>query len=233
MRKAITESEGAVIRAAVIYDLDGTLLDTIGDMADAMNAALKARGFPARSEEECKKLVGEGPEVFGRGALPEDARTPETVAAIIEAYRAGYALNWARRTRPYPGIPDMLATVHRSGIPQAILSNKRDEVVKEITAHFLPGVPFVAVCGARREYAMKPDAAAALDLAALMHAAPDRVFFTGDTKTDMQTARAAGMRAVGVCWGFRTPEELLAHGAHHLLNEPAELMDCLLRHTAP
>ncbi|MDD4734789.1 MAG: HAD family hydrolase [Kiritimatiellae bacterium] len=233
MMHSSTIPEGRRIRAALIYDLDGTLLDTIGDMADAMNAALEARGFPVRSEEECKKLVGEGPEVFGHGALPEDARTPENVAAIIEAYRAGYALNWSRRTCPYSGIPDMLATVHRMGIPQAILSNKRDEVVKEITAHFLPGVPFVAVCGARREYAMKPDAAAALDLAALMECAPSRVFFVGDTKTDMQTARAAGMRAVGVCWGFRTAEELLAHGAHHLLNEPGELMACLLRHTAP
>jgi len=211
--------------ASVIFDLDGTLLDTIEDMTDAVNAALDQRGYPTRSVEEVKYLVGEGTEVFAGGALPSDARQPDIVASLINEYRAEYAKIWTRKTRPYPGIVDLLNVLGKRGIPMAVLSNKRDAVVKEAVAHFLPGVPFAEVWGARPDIPLKPDAGAALRLGKCLGDAPERVLLVGDTKTDMQTARSAGMVAVGALWGFRTAEELRRHGAKHLVPQPSDILD--------
>jgi phosphoglycolate phosphatase len=209
---------------SVIFDLDGTLLDTIDDMTDAVNAALKQRGCPTRSVEEVKYLVGEGTDVFARGALPAEVRQPDIIASLIDEYRAEYAKVWTRKTRPYPGIVDLLNDLDKRGIPMAVLSNKRDAVVKEVIAHFLPGIPFADVQGARPGVPLKPDATAALLLAHRIECSPQHVLFVGDTKTDMQTARAADMVAVGALWGFRTANELRSHGAQHLIDCPADIL---------
>jgi len=211
--------------SGLIFDLDGTLLDTIEDMTDAVNAALGQRGFPTRSVEEVKHLVGEGTDVLARGALPADVRQAETITCLIDAYRAEYAKIWTRKTRPYPGIADLLNVLGKRGIPMAVLSNKRDAVVKEAVAYFLPHIPFAEVWGARPGIPLKPDAGAALRLVKCLGRTPEDVLFIGDTKTDMQTARSAGMTAIGVLWGFRTAEELRRHGAQHLVSRPSEILD--------
>lgn len=210
---------------SVIFDLDGTLLDTIEDMTDAVNAALDQRGYPTRSVEEVKYLVGEGTEVFAGGALPSDARQPDIIANLIDAYRAEYDKIWTRKTRPYPGVVDLLNILGKRGIRMAVLSNKRDAVVKEAVAYFLPNVPFAEVWGSRPDIPLKPDAGAALRLAKCLGSAPEDVLLVGDTKTDMQTARSADMVAVGALWGFRTAEELLRHGAKHLVPQPSDILD--------
>ena len=212
---------------AIVFDLDGTLLDTIEDLTDAMNVALAKRGYPRRSVEECKHLVGDGADVLARGALPPEARVPETVSDLVIAYRAEYAEIWTRKTKPYPGIIEMLDGLTARNISMAILSNKRDAVVKREVSHFLPMTSFTEVRGARSTVPLKPDPAAALLLAQSLGRDPQSVLFIGDTKTDMQTAVSAGMVAVGVLWGFRTANELRANGAQYLINHPADIPSLL------
>lgn len=212
---------------AVIFDLDGTLLDTIEDMTDAVNSALEQRGFPTRSIEEIKRCVGEGPKVFAHGALPAEVRQPEMIENLIKEYREEYAGRWTRKTRPYPGIVNLLKTLNDHSIPMSILSNKREEVVKKAVAHFLPGIAFEEIRGARPEVPLKPDTSAALQLAQCIGSGPEQVLFIGDTKTDMQTACSANMIGVGVLWGFRTADELRRYGAKHLIADPLEILKLL------
>ncbi|MBN1557889.1 MAG: HAD family hydrolase [Lentisphaerae bacterium] len=211
--------------AAVVFDLDGTLLDTIDDLTDAMNAVLGREGYPPRTVEECKVFVGEGAAAFVRCALPADACRPDRVKAVLEAYRAEYAARWARKTRPYPGIPGCLRTLQARGVPMAVLSNKGDALVKQAVARFLPDIRFAAVRGARPDVPLKPEADAVLPVAERLGRPAHRVWLVGDTKTDMQTARAAGMVPVGVLWGFRSAGELKRYGARHLAATPAELIE--------
>ncbi|MFW6152237.1 MAG: HAD family hydrolase [Verrucomicrobiota bacterium] len=209
---------------AVIFDLDGTLLDTIEDMTDAVNAALEKQGYPTRSVDDVKCMVGEGPTAFANAALPSKARQPEIIANLIKEYRAEYAQRWTQKTRPYPGILDLLKGLNDRCIAISILSNKREEVVKEAVAHFLPGIAFEEIRGARPETPLKPDTTAALQLAQRIGSAPKQMLFVGDTKTDMQTACSANMTGVGVLWGFRTADELRRHGARHLVRNPLEIL---------
>lgn len=209
----------------VIFDLDGTLLNTIEDLAEAMNTALNHRGYPSRSVKEVKHLVGEGTDFFVRGMLPPQARRPDIIANLIDEYRAEYTKTWTKKTKPYPDIVDMLNAIKEQGIPVAILSNKRDAVVKQSVARFLPGVSFAEIRGAQEGVPLKPDATVALEIAARMGCDPGRLMFVGDTKTDMQTARAAGMIAVGALWGFRTAEELRANGSTYLVARPFDILN--------
>jgi phosphoglycolate phosphatase len=223
-----TNPQNAWVNAkAIIFDLDGTLLDTIEDITDAMNAVLRLRGYPTRSVEECKYLVGEGTEMFARGALPLEARDPETVGRMVVAYRAEYATNCARKTKPYPGIVGLLDGLTACEIPMAILSNKRDPVVKQEVSHFLPKASFAEIRGARPAVPLKPDPTAALLLARMLGTAPHTVVFVGDTKTDMQTAVSAGMVAVGALWGFRAADELRSNGAQYLIRRPTDIPSLL------
>ncbi len=209
---------------AVIFDLDGTLLDTIDDLTDAMNAALAKRGYPLRSVDECKYLVGKGVDVFARDALPHYARTPETVQALITDYRAEYAARWTRKTCPYAGIRETLTALNERGVPCAVLSNKHDTTVKQSVTQFLPSVSFAEVRGTRPSVPLKPDPTPALDIARNLAVEPANIMFVGDTKTDMQTAVSAGMLPAGALWGFRTEDELREHGARFLIRHPADLL---------
>jgi len=212
---------------AMIFDLDGTLLDTIDDLADAMNAALVQRGYPTHPVQEYKYFIGEGVDVFARSALPPQARDEKTVVDLVRIYRVKYAENWARKTRPYPGILALLQGLNARKTPMAVLSNKRDAVTKQMIAHFLPEISFTEIRGACSEIPLKPDPTGALAIAKAFALEPRNVLFVGDTKTDMQTATAAGMCAVGVLWGFRTADELRASGAEHLIGCPDDIFALL------
>jgi phosphoglycolate phosphatase len=210
---------------AVLFDVDGTLLDTIEDLTDSMNAALHGLGFPGHSVTGCKTLVGEGIEHFAKCALPPDAAENEsTVARTIGLMRAEYRTRWSRRTRPYDGIPALVAELSARGLKLAVLSNKADDFTRLMIAHFFPGTEFATVVGARPGRPRKPDPAPALEVAATLGIAPAEIVFLGDTKTDMETATGAGMVPVGALWGFRSAEELLASGARYLVSRPAELL---------
>ena len=209
---------------AVIFDLDGTLLDTIDDIAAAMNAVLEARGYPIFSVEEYKILVGDGIEEMVRRALAHARLDAEAVAAIVVEYRREYERAWRRSSRPYPEVPELLQELRRRRVKSAILSNKAHAFTAAMTAELLPGFAFDVVRGAEPGIPLKPDPAPALAVARRMGVAPEACVFLGDTRVDMQTAKAAGLFPVGALWGFRNAQELLESGAALLLASPLELL---------
>jgi phosphoglycolate phosphatase len=212
---------------AILFDLDGTLLDTLEDLADAVNEALARGGFPPRSLDEYRFLVGDGARNLVRRALPPEHRDDATVEPCLDAFGAAYARLWDRKTRPYPGIPELLDALAARGLPMAVLSNKPDDFTKLCVARLLPRGRFAVVRGARPDTPPKPDPAAALAIAKQVGVPPADFLYVGDSNTDMGTARAAGMFPVGVTWGFRPASELLEHGARILITEPILLLKLL------
>jgi len=210
---------------AVIFDLDGTLLDTIEDLTDSMNAALAEMGLPGRTLDECKQLVGDGLETFVRRALPGSARqNPAMTARLKELMRAEYRIRQTRKTRPYPGIPETLEALSQKGIPLAVLSNKPHDATLAVMDRYFSRWKFGAVFGARDGIPVKPHPQAAIEICRLFRLEPDEFAYIGDTNTDMQTASAAGMYPIGALWGFRTAAELLANGARLLLEKPEDVI---------
>ncbi len=211
-------------RAAVIFDLDGTLLDSLADLADAMNAVLAAAGLPVHPVDAYRLFVGEGIETLVRRALPEDRRGEAALGPYVAAMAAEYDRRCLAKTRPYPGIPELLDALGARGVPLAILSNKPHGPTREMVTALLGRWAFAAVLGARPGVPKKPDPAGAVELAGLLAVPPAEILYVGDTATDMATAAAAGMFGVGVLWGFRSAAELRAAGAKALVKEPRELL---------
>ncbi|MDP2269827.1 MAG: HAD family hydrolase [Archangium sp.] len=222
---------------ALIFDLDGTLADSIGDIGAAMNAVLSELSLPSHSMEAYKAFVGEGAENLARravrAALGLDWRSdaadplPRPLPELVEAYRVQYARLEHANSTPYPGIDVMLDGVVASGRTMAVLSNKRDDFTKHLVAHAFGRWPFLDVRGERDGVPRKPDPTAALELARLFDLPPARIGFVGDTPIDMGTAQRAGMVGIGVLWGFRTRAELTASGAQFLLERPEDLLPLL------
>lgn len=213
---------------AVIFDLDGTLLDTIEDLTDAMNAALEAMGFPVRTVDECKMLVGDGLETYVRRALPPGAADDPAVAVRLkELMRAEYKVRQENKTKPFEGIDKLMEELERRKIPLAVLSNKPHDSTLAVMKRYFPAQHFRAVFGARDGIPVKPDPAAALEIARLLNVPPQKIAYVGDTNTDMRTASAAGMFAVGALWGFRTAKELLTNGARALIEKPEDLIEII------
>jgi phosphoglycolate phosphatase len=215
---------------AVIFDLDGTLLDTIEDIAGATNRVLEARGLASFSIADTKLLVGDGIDEMvrrtfalrGIGTL-SDAE----VDAIIQDYRREYQACWRSHSRPYPGVPELLGELARCGTKTAVLSNKSHLFTTVMTAELLVGSRFDLVRGATPGVPLKPDPASALAIAGELGVEPSTCIFLGDTSVDMKTATAAGMLAVGALWGFRTADELLTSGAAALVSSPHEVLGLL------
>jgi phosphoglycolate phosphatase len=213
---------------AVLFDLDGTLLDTIDDLADAMNQAMAACGYPVHSAEECKLFVGDGVRNFATRAMPANRRSDEAAVARVTAlYRQAYAKNWDHKTRPYDGIPQLLDELAARGLTLMVYSNKPDDFTHLTVRKLLPRWNFSAVIGHREGYHHKPDPTAALEALAQLGIAPAEVLYVGDTGTDMKTAVAAGMFSAGALWGFRDAAELTANGAKALVAHPMELLKLL------
>ncbi|SBW09235.1 Phosphoglycolate phosphatase [uncultured delta proteobacterium] len=212
---------------AVIFDLDGTLVDSLEDLADCVNTALAAHSLPEHPLAPYKYFVGMGLENLIRSAVP--AGTPETVfTAVKTRYREEYSQYWARKSRPYDGIFPMLERLAAMGIPLAVLSNKSRIFTGDFVRRFFPETPFVTVQGSPEGGTAKPDPAMALAIAAQLDLPPGSVAFMGDTRVDMETAVNAGMLPVGVLWGFRPEEELREHGAKIIISKPEELFDKLI-----
>jgi phosphoglycolate phosphatase len=209
---------------AVLFDLDGTLLDTLTDLADATNHALRSLGFPEHPRESFKRFVGDGVENLIERVLPAGRRDAATMAACGGLMRREYGKRWAATTRPYEGIPELLDALTRRGIRMAVLSNKPDEFTRLCVAELLPKWQFAAVLGAGAALPKKPDPAGAREIARRLAVAPAEVLYLGDTNTDMRTALAAGMFPVGALWGFRTADELTASGAQALVERPLDLL---------
>ncbi len=212
---------------AVLFDLDGTLLDTLDDLAAAMNGALADEGLPTSPVEAHKVMIGDGVLNYVLRALPADRRDDRAlVERVGEAYGARYAAAWTRTTRVYDGVDAMLAGLRQRGLRLAVLSNKPDGFTREMVDHFLGDVPFEIVRGATDGVPLKPDPTAAVAIAERMGVATADFLYLGDTATDMRTARAAGMFAGGALWGFRTRAELADAGAEALIAHPTDLLNC-------
>jgi len=209
---------------AVVFDLDGTLLDTIEDIALAMNRVLAARGWGSYSAETYKRLVGEGAEELVRRALASRQLSEADVAGIIADYRREYEACWRLHSRPYPGVPALLKELGRRGVRTAVLSNKSQPFTEAMTVELLSPFRFDVIRGAAPGVPLKPDPGPALGVAREMGVPPGSVVFLGDTKIDMKTALAAGMLPVGALWGFRSADELGANGAAALIASPLDLL---------
>ena len=206
---------------AVIFDLDGTLLDSIPPMLLAVNRVLGDAGFPPLDEPVLRSLVGHGVhQLLGSILVPLGVPSSDLPGWVV-SYRRAYQDTWPL-TRPYPGIPEMLTTLIQAEIPLAVLSNKTDEDTRNIVAHCLPRTPFSRVIG-DGPYPLKPNPSGALDLVHGWGLEPEEVWLVGDGLTDVETARRGGLVPVGVSWGLGDPDRLSAAGARLILGSPEEM----------
>jgi phosphoglycolate phosphatase len=212
---------------AVLFDLDGTLLDTLEDLAAASNAALARLGCPLHPVPRYKIWIGDGLDNLVQSILPPQRRGPETLAECRALIREEYAGCWADRTRPYDGVGALLDALTARAVPMAVLSNKPHDFAQQCVARLLPGWSFAVVLGQRAETPRKPHPAGALEIARQLRLPAAEILYLGDTNTDMQTAVSAGMYPVGALWGFRDAQELREAGAQRLVRRPEELLEVL------
>lgn len=210
-----------------IFDLDGTLLDTLADIGNAANAVLEHHGFPTHSLDEYRFFIGDGVRVLMERALPASAKDQHTLEACLETMRAEYKRHLNRTTMVYPGIPEMLEALRQRRLKLAVFSNKNDAFARGCVRDYFGSDAFDQVLGLRDGFPRKPDPAGALEIAEGWHLAPSEILYLGDTGTDMQTATSAGMFPIGVLWGFRERAELEQHGARWVLKHPSELIERL------
>lgn len=212
---------------AIIFDLDGTLLDTLEDIGSAANAALIGNGFPGHRLAEYRKFVGEGARRLIERALPAESTDVATVDVCLRDYLRGYGQVWNRTTRLYAGIDDMLSQLTERKIKLSILSNKTREFTQKCARHFLSRWKFEAIIGEGPETPAKPNPEGALRITELLRTKRNRILYAGDSGVDMRTAKAAGLFAIGVTWGFRPRDELLGEGADTLAEQPADIVNLI------
>ncbi len=198
------------MKKLVIFDLDGTLLNTIADLAMATNQALESFGYPAHPVENYRFFVGNGINKLFERALPEEARTQENVLRIRSRFLPFYDEHNADLSRPYPGIVELLEELHAKGIQLAVASNKYQSATEKLIKHYFPQIPFVEVLGQRESIPVKPDPTIVFDIMQKAQVEAKDVLYVGDSDVDMNTAKNAGVDAVGVTWGFRPRAELEA-----------------------
>lgn len=211
----------------IIFDLDGTLVDSLDDIRECLNLALRTVGRPERSAQEVRLMIGEGiRHLFRCAAETDDEALIDTMWGL---YEPAYRERMLREIRPYPGVLDALDELTRRRVPMCVLSNKNHAFTTAITFALAGPERFIRVEGAREGSPRKPDPAVALGMAAAMALRPEHVYFVGDSAVDVQTARNAGMCAIGAAWGYRGREELLAAGAVHVVDHPSELPGIMFR----
>lgn len=211
----------------VIFDLDGTLADSIADIADSMNIVLKEQGFDTHDYETYKTYVGRGVRSLVQQALPEAHRDEETYEKSFQKMMTIYDDNCINKTCLYPGIADLLSELQARNIKIGVFSNKANELTQKVVEVLLKDWPIVMAIGAGGEIERKPDPQGALLIGEKMELEASDLMFIGDSGVDMQTAVNSGMHGVGVLWGFRDMEELLENGAKTILEHPMDLMNSI------
>lgn len=211
---------------AVIFDLDGTLLDTLADIANASNRVLEQLSLPTHPVERYRDFIGSGVSVLFERAAPGDS-SAGLIADCVARFAVTYADCWHDRTELFPGVRDLLDELIARRIPLGILSNKPHGFTVQCCDQFFPERPFQRIYGQREGFPRKPDPTVALVLAKELGVAGRGVLYVGDSPVDMQTATAAGFQPLGVDWGFRPPGELIEHGAEVILSQPLQLLDRL------
>ena len=209
---------------AVLFDLDGTLTDTIEDIADAMNLALRKYGLPQHPEDSYKYMVGNGARKLAERAVGD---RQDLAQNVLDAYQKQYETHNAVKTHAYPGITELLKALTDKGIRICVLSNKPDADTQNVVRHYFPSIRFDAIRGQVDSVPVKPDPAGAVMIADRLGIDPSDFAYLGDTYVDMTCARNAGMHPFGVLWGFRTAQELTESGAEVLLEKPLDLLEYL------
>lgn len=209
---------------AVLFDLDGTLTNTLEDIADAMNRSLRLHGLPEWPLDAYRYLVGDGAKKLAERAVRD---RQELALSVQQEYQAYYQEHTRVKTQPYDGVPEMLRALQDKGLKLAVFSNKPDADTKNVVAHFFPDIPWAAVRGQIEGVPVKPDPTGALAVAEALQIPPAEFLYLGDTATDMHCAVNAGMLPIGALWGFRTAEELQSSGARQLVQHPMDVLSCL------
>ncbi len=210
---------------AVIFDLDGTLLNTLEDLADSMNHVLQDRGLPTHPVDAYRRFIGNSARALASRALPAEKQQEETVTEYFEAFRRTYRHNWNVKTRPYQGIQELLNTLRDKHIKLAVLTNKPQDFAELCIHAFFPDGTFDVIQGQRDNVPIKPDPTGSLDVARHLNVLPQACLFIGDSDVDMQTAVRAAMFPVGVLWGYRSEQELRDNGALAVIQQPLELLE--------
>ncbi|MNG59372.1 Phosphoglycolate phosphatase [compost metagenome] len=209
----------------IIFDLDGTLLDTLQDLGDSCNVILQRFGYPIHQLPAYKKFVGNGVQKLIERALPEHARTTEIITTLLTAFKTYYEEQTISHTRPYSGIISLLQTLKSSGYLISVASNKYHEAVIPLMEKYFPTISFDLILGHRTGHPAKPDPEIVWDTLQTLGIAKENCYYVGDSSVDMDTANNAGVTAIGVTWGFRDENELRQHGAKHIIHVPQELLN--------
>lgn len=212
----------------VIFDLDGTLLNTIDDLADAGNYVCRLHGWSEHTVEEYKRYVGNGMAKLAARFAPEEWRTPEGLRTILEEFMPYYDAHKEDKTAPYAGMPQVTKALREAGVSIAVLSNKADVMAGPVVEHYYPGI-FPVVQGALPGLPTKPDPTLLHKLMDRLGATREDTLFVGDSNVDIRTAKNGGLTGCGVLWGFRSREELEREGADVIVSTPQELLDLILK----
>ena len=205
-----------------IFDLDGTLLNTINDLADSTNFALEKNGYKKRTVEEVRSFVGEGVRKLMVRALPNDI-DDSVIDQCIKDFKAHYSKNMRNKTAPYEGIMELLKTLKDNNMKVGVVSNKFDKAVKELCKDYFGDLVDIAV-GEREGIAKKPAPDSVFEALRILDSKQEYVLYIGDSDTDMETAKNAGVDSIGVTWGFRDKELLIETGAKYIAENPLEIL---------
>ena len=239
MKKNSTLKNSILKYKGVIFDLDGTLLDSLSGIANAMNGLLEQMGYPPHPQDSYRKFVGDGIKMLIKRAMPTEwyDSFPNNelreniidgeITGLVKEFRDFYAVTWPRDTKPFDGIKELLNDLTETGIKMAVLSNKADDLTKPMVMEFLPDQHFEMVLGGRPGIPRKPDPTAVTEIIDTLELLQDEIIFIGDSDIDMRTAVNANLTAVGVSWGLRDREELLENGAVFMLDTPSELWNII------
>ncbi len=210
---------------AIVFDLDGTLLNTIEDIRDSMNRALVQFGLPTYEADRYCYFVGGGVKILAEQAVGEE--NIQLAPQVAQLYQADYGKNSANLTRPYEGVPELLKGLNAKNVPVAVLSNKPHKDTLKVIAHYFPDVKFACIRGQVEGMHPKPDPAGAFAIAKELNVTPANCLYAGDTIVDMACANAAGMKAIGVTWGFRKRDELERGNATYIVDRPQEILELI------
>ncbi len=212
----------------IIFDLDGTLLDTLADLADSANYTMEQMGYPTHPLESYRYFVGNGVPKLLERCLPEDKRTEKNILTARKLFAEYYNVHFADKTKPYEGVAELLESLKKNGIRIAVASNKSDEFTQSIVKRFF-GDTFDMVQGAKENVPKKPAPDIVYGIMERLWAVPENTYFAGDSNVDMYTAKNAEITAIGCLWGFRTKEELVNGGADFLAEKPMDIFDIIMK----
>jgi phosphoglycolate phosphatase len=215
-------------RQLVIFDLDGTLLNTVADIAAATNYALRTLGYPAHSEDAIQGFVGNGVSKLLERSLPEDSRTEENVSLLRAHFTEYYDKHNADLSTPYPGIQELLRSLHEAGVLLAVASNKYQFATEKLVAHYFPGIDFVCVLGQRPDVPVKPSPHIVHEIMDKAKVTGEYILYVGDSGVDMQTAHNAHVDAIGVSWGFRPRQELETYCPFAIIDKAEDLIPYIM-----